>query len=43
MEIGRKHFEEIQKLIDEKRPAATKIHLSKHAEEEIIGGLSMMM
>jgi hypothetical protein len=42
MEIGRIFLEAIEKLINEKRPAVKKIHLSKHAEAEIRNYLTIM-
>ena len=42
MEPGRKFLEDIRKLIAEKRPAVSKIHLSKYAEQEVRRYLTMM-
>ena len=40
-EIGPTFLEAIKKLIEEKRPAAAEIHLSKHAQAEIRGSLNL--
>jgi hypothetical protein len=42
MEHGREIVEAIERLIEEKRPAVTEIHLSQHAEEQVRRYLHIM-